>query len=513
MENEHLTSLNNLAAQTLGESAGLAGPVRASCNQANDGWRVEWTNALGVMVRAECPVGGNSWSQPQPVSVDAQGKHEAATRAPDVSANIASGLLTSLALQTGRAGLRSGRRVVGVPPRFPSASLVLCREEAGGWRDLGFADEAPEQDIGSVALAVAPDFWLAAYLVVGPDGRSVCRVVQLALRSSRPPSTPWRKLPPYPQAPGMAGMMVGAHQGVLIAAGGANFPDVHPWDGGKKSIYPEIHVLLPGENAWRAAGHLPGRRGYGATVSLPDGVLIAGGEDGDQVFQDSLLLRWNGTKVEIIAGPPLPAPTTCAVATVLNGSVYLSGGYCAGAPRVSQNFFWRLDWTAAARKWEVLPSWPGPTRALAATAAVGGAVYVISGIEIGAADGKETPGVYLKDAYRYRPGAAWEKLPDPPWTVLAAASPAPVTENPARVFMLGGVDGRQAGKLPRVCPLPDDIIYLDVARNEWRHWPERWPTPVVCVPAVQVGAEWIISSGELMAGVRTTDVWAWKIED
>ncbi len=508
-----MTRLNKLTAQTLGGSAGIAGPVQASLHQASDCWRVAWTNPSGVSVQAECPVGGNVWSQPQAAPVGAKGEISGASSATEAPANAPNGLLTSLALQAGRAGLRSGRRVVSVPPRFPSASLVLCREESGGWRDLAFADEAPEQEIGSVALAVTPDFWLAAYLVVGPGGRSVCRVVQLALRLSRPPSTTWRKLPPYPQAPGMAGMMVGVHQGVLIAAGGANFPDVHPWDGGKKSIYPEIYVLLPGETAWRAAGHLPGRRGYGATVSLPDGVLIAGGEDGDQVFQDSLLLRWDGTKVEIIAGPPLPAPTTCAVATVLNGSVYLSGGYCAGAPRVSQSFFWRLDWTAAARKWEVLPTWPGPTRALAVTAAVGGAVYVVSGIEIGAVAGKETPGVYLKDAYRFRPGGAWEKLPEPPWTVLAAACTAPVTENPARVFMLGGVDGRQAGKLPRVCPLPDDIIYFDVERHEWRHWAERWPTPVVCTPAVQMGSEWIIASGELMAGVRTTDVWAWSIKD
>ena len=83
----------------------------------------------------------------------------------------------------------------------------------------------------------------------------------------------------HPHAPGMAGMMVGAHRGVLIAAGGANFPDVHPWDGGKKKIYSEVYVLLPGQTAWTAAGHLPGIRGYGATVSLPEGVLIAGGED------------------------------------------------------------------------------------------------------------------------------------------------------------------------------------------------------------------------------------------
>jgi hypothetical protein len=28
-----------------------------------------------------------------------------------------------------------------------------------------------------------------------------------------------------------------------------------------------------------------------------------------------------------------------------------------------------------------------------------------------------------------------------------------------------------------------------------------------------LGDEWIIPSGELMAGVRTTEVWGWQIKD
>lgn len=513
MEPSRVNTLARLAPQTLGESNGIGGRLQAALNPTSGRWRVEWLGADGTLLRAEGPVGEGNWSQPVPASFSKGDGDSRAAPATETGSNVPPGLLVSVALASGRAGLRSGRRVIGSPPRFPSASLVVCREDSAEWRDLAFADEAPEQEIGSAALAVAPNHWLAAYLVKDNTGRSVCRVVQLSLEHSPTASANWRQLPPYPQAPGMAGMMVGLHNGVLIAAGGANFPDLRPWEGGKKKIYDEIYVLVPGHDAWKAAGRLPRARGYGATVNVPDGVLIAGGEDGAHVYQDTLLLRWTGEKVEVSSGPSLPAPTTSAVAAVLDSSVYLSGGYCHGAPRVSQKFFWRLDWMAPAPTWQVLASWPGPTRALAVTAALGGAIYVISGIEVGAVDGKETPGVYLNDAYRYRPGTGWEKLPDPPWSVLAGASPAPVTESPARIFVLGGVDGRQAGKLPRVTALPDDIIYLDVERNEWRHWHERWPTPVVCIPAIQMGNEWIIPSGELMSGVRTTEVWAWQIKD
>lgn len=504
MEAPRPTHLAALPLQTLGESHGLGCTLRASLAPSRDGWRVEWLDDTGTAVSAEAPIGGGAWSQPAPCP----SLPEAAS-----SADVPKNLLTSAALTTGRAGLRSGRRVVGVPPRFPSASLVLCQEDAGTWHDVAFADEQPGQEIGSVALAVAPSHWLAAYLTHDNTGRTVCRVVEHLLQPASAAQAHWRQLPFYPQAPGMAGMMVGQHQGVLIAAGGANFPDLRPWEGGKKKIYDEIYVLLPGHAAWQPAGRLPSPRGYGATVSSPDGVLIAGGEDGTEVFADTLILRWTGEKVDISFGPPLPAPTTCAVATLLNNAVYVSGGYCRGTPRISQKYFWRLDYAAPAPTWETLPSWPGPSRALAVTAALDGAVYVISGIEVGVKDGKETPGVYLSDAYRYRPGSGWAHLPNLPWSALAGASPSPVTENPPRVFVLGGVDGMQAGKLPRDTALPDDIIYLDVVRNEWRHWRERWPTPVVCTPAVLLGDEWIIPSGELMAGVRTTEVWGWQIKD
>ncbi|MDB6092759.1 MAG: hypothetical protein JWM32_321 [Verrucomicrobia bacterium] len=517
VENKKPQSLLTLSPVTLGKSSKTPGAISALFDPARKCWRVKWRAGSGAWVEAQCVAGERSWTKP---AVKA-GEPDTAPDSPPPVGDAArrdapEGVLAMQSLDGGRVAVRTGKRVVGRPPVFPSASLVLTVEDTSGWRDFAFADETPEVEVISAALALAPGFWLAAYLVADGAEGGVCRVVQVASDARPEVSKAWEKLPPYPQAPGMAGIITGQHRGVIIAAGGANFPDLPPWENGKKKIYDEIYVLLPGKDAWQSAGRLPGPRGYGAVVSVPDGVLIAGGEDGERVFADTLLLQWDGDKVQVRQGPALPAPTTCAVGAVLDGKVYVAGGYAAGAPRLSQSIFWSLDLGKPAGTWEQLPPVPGKTRALAVAAAVGGAFYLCSGIEISAVPGKApaeaAPGVYLKDAYRYRPGAGWEKLPDLPWSAIAASSPAPVTESPARVFVMGGVDGRQVGNLPRATVLPNDIIYFDIAGNQWKHWHEAWPMPVVCIPAVEIDAGWLLASGEIMAGKRTTETWLWRIE-
>lgn len=307
----------------------------------------------------------------------------------------------------------------------------------------------------------------------------------------------------------MAGLIAGDHHGVLIAAGGANFPDRMPWEGGKKVYYDEIFVLVPGDTVWRTAGRLPEPRAYAAVVSLPDGVLVLGGETAEAVLQDGLWLRWDGKSVIGERGPALPAPRTSAAAVVLDGRVFVAGGFAPGTVRVSSADFWCLDLAHSGDGWKTQPTWPGPTRAQAVMAAVEGGVYLISGLEMTVgADGKPQPN-YLRDAYRYR-GDKWERLPDPPWSAIAAPSPAPVTTQPARVFVLGGVDSRLVGKVPRDTRVPDHITCFDVATGRWSEMAERWPDPVVTAPAVRLGDEWWILSGEIMAGVRTTSVWSWK---
>ena len=346
---------------------------------------------------------------------------------------------------------------------------------------------------------------------LAPCGLAFAPLLAVASGSAAAPASAWTQQPSYPPTPGMAGIIAGAHAGVLIAAGGANFPDKLPWAGGKKIYYDEIFVLAPGEKTWRAAGKLPASRAYSAVVSTAEGVWVLGGENTEQVFQDTLRLRWDGQAVVVEAGPKLPAPRTSAVATWLDGSLYMAGGYAPGTVRLSSGDFWRLDLTARDRRWQALPTWPGPSRGQAVMAALAGAVYLFSGLEMTVdAEGKAQPH-YLGDAYRYQ-AERWERLPDMPWSAIAAPSPAPVTVAPARVYVLGGVDSRLVGKVPRDTRVPDHMMYFDVASQTWKTMETRWPDPVVTSPAVAFAGEWWIVSGEIMAGVRTKNVWSWRPE-
>ena len=53
----------------------------------------------------------------------------------------------------------------------------------------------------------------------------------------------WSELKPLPDEFGFAGPFAGTSGGALIVAGGANFPDGYPWDGGKKVYHDRIFVL------------------------------------------------------------------------------------------------------------------------------------------------------------------------------------------------------------------------------------------------------------------------------
>jgi len=53
----------------------------------------------------------------------------------------------------------------------------------------------------------------------------------------------WKPLPPIPDPVGVAAPFAGVSGGALIVAGGANFPDRPPWQGGTKVWHDAVWVL------------------------------------------------------------------------------------------------------------------------------------------------------------------------------------------------------------------------------------------------------------------------------
>ncbi|MCQ2372229.1 MAG: hypothetical protein MJ058_09305, partial [Akkermansia sp.] len=102
----------------------------------------------------------------------------------------------------------------------------------------------------------------------------------------------WKRLAELPDAEGWAGMFAGVSEGVLIVGGGANFPEKPLWEGGPKRWTDRLFVMEPGNPGWRDATPLPKPLGYGATASLPQGMMLIGGSSAGGALADCYMLTY-----------------------------------------------------------------------------------------------------------------------------------------------------------------------------------------------------------------------------
>lgn len=163
------------------------------------------------------------------------------------------------------------------------------------------------------------------------------------------------------QALGFAGMLGGVHEGVIIAAGGANFPDALPWEGGQKKWSNSIYILK--DHTWKLSNtSLPFPLAYGASLNLPDGILCIGGNNNEKTSDAVFLLSYNKNTLDIsiINYPALPEPLSSTAAVINGDYIYVIGGINNGR---STNSFYRLN-LITKTSWERLPDFPGPPRAL-----------------------------------------------------------------------------------------------------------------------------------------------------
>src|SRR5688572_19133828 len=86
------------------------------------------------------------------------------------------------------------------------------------------------------------------------------------------------ELPALPDSIGFAGAFAGTSNGALIIAGGANFPNRPPWEGGQKVWHDRIFVLPKRDGRWmELPERLPHPLGYGVSVSTGPLVFNIGG--------------------------------------------------------------------------------------------------------------------------------------------------------------------------------------------------------------------------------------------
>jgi N-acetylneuraminate epimerase len=316
----------------------------------------------------------------------------------------------------------------------------------------------------------------------------------------------WKQLAPLPDKLGVAGAFAGVSEDVLLVAGGANFPDQMPWDGGAKVWHDDVFVLEKPDGAWRVAGRLPRPLGYGVAVSHARGLVCVGGSDARQHHASTLVLRWNQGRLDV--EPLLGLPQALAnMSGALDGHrLYIFGGTATSTSTNALNTFYSMNLSPKRPGWRTLEPLPGAGRMLATAAAHDGAFYVFGGATLRPDANGKPEREWLRDAWRYTPGQGWKRLADLPRIAVAAPSPAPLVHG--RLLILGGDDGAQVSTPPaQHRGFRRDVLAYDPKTDRWEQ-PGETPFAHVTTTAVQWKDRLVIPSGEIRPGVRSPEVWS-----
>ena len=334
----------------------------------------------------------------------------------------------------------------------------------------------------------------------------------------------WRQASPLPDPVGVAAPFAGVSGGALVVAGGAQFPDRPPWEGGTKVWTDTVWVLERPEGTWIRAGRLPAPRAYGVSLTVAGRVLCLGGSDARGPVAEVRALDWESPRLRVrrrgwLRGDPwipadLPIPLAHAAGAMDSaGMVYVACGSAEpGERRASARVF---AWDASGRGrdrsvWTAVPDLPAEPRILAIAAPADPGFLLFGGCALEPiVTGDGGPGAkrrYLRDAWRYHPGRGWKRLADLPRPCAAAASPAPGIDG--RFLLLGGDDGSLAGFRPldRHPGFPREAWAFDPGADRWVRL-EDPPVSRVTLPAVPWLGHWWLPSGEVRPGVRSPEVW------
>ena len=151
----------------------------------------------------------------------------------------------------------------------------------------------------------------------------------------------WNKLPDLPgmadtASLGVSAPFVGISNGMLLVAGGCNFPDKPVTEGGAKRYYSDIFALdLSDKNAqWQKAGNLPLPVAYGASVTTPEGIVCIGGNNSTDFLADVYLLSMSRSdeKAHICKLDTLPVSMDNLSAAYIDHTIYVAGGNENGKP-------------------------------------------------------------------------------------------------------------------------------------------------------------------------------------
>lgn len=322
----------------------------------------------------------------------------------------------------------------------------------------------------------------------------------------------WEQLKPIRDREGFAGSFAGVHNGALLVAGGANFPDKRPWEGGTKTWYDCIFVLEKPNAQWRNGFKLPRPLGYGVSVSHKSGVICVGGSDAQQHHGEVFSLSWTNGEIRTQTWPSLPKPCANMCGALLGNTIYVAGGLEDPNSTNCLNTFWALDLAKPEERWKELEPWPGAERMLATASVQDGSFFLFGGAALKKGTDNKLVREWLSDAYRFTPGKGWKRIADLPHPVVAAPSPAPAAGK-NNILVLGGDDGGQVNAQPTLHKgFPRETLVYHLDSDTWSVL-EKMPFGLVTTPCAQWNGRIIVPGGEQRPGVRSTEVWSGMIRE
>ena len=336
-------------------------------------------------------------------------------------------------------------------------------------------------------------------------------VVTAIAVAADPVAFEWSKMGSLQDSTGLAGAYAGVSGEWLIVAGGANFPDKMPWEGGKKTWHDEIYALARGHENWRKVGKLPHPLAYGISVTTSNGVLCIGGADGEKHFAEVFLISCDGDTSRTKEMPPLPMRMAYGAGALVGNEVYATCGSETPGERAASIRLFALDLAKVEDGWNELAPLPARARILPMAGAADGALYLAGGTAL-RKSGEKTERIYLRDAWRFDRRRKWERIADLPEPAAAAPTPMPLIEN--RLLLVGGDDGSLVNFRPfEKHPGFSKMIYgLDLKTGQWSRAGET-PAPRATLTAVHWDGKWVFPSGEVRPGVRSPEVWAIRARD
>jgi len=315
----------------------------------------------------------------------------------------------------------------------------------------------------------------------------------------------------FPDPAGRAGMAAATvrledgSEGILVA-GGANFPGRAPWNGGEKAFYADIVLLrkVDGAWVWSKVGDLPEPVAYPAFAPCKEGLVIAGGVNASGHLAAVRVITPDG---KVSSRRPLPTTLAYAACAEDNGRLFVIGGQATPTATEADPFFGVLNLKDPAPVWEVRP-WLANGRILATAGVLDGKLVLAGGCSLKAGPDGKPFRTYLRDTRVFNLSANppdWESAsvagPELPFTLAASCGPAVVREG--RLILLGGDNGSHYGKPPQDHPGQiGDVLVLDPRAGTVENV-AKLGTGCATAPAVVVGSDIVVVSGETKPGVRT----------